>query len=82
MRTDAFLCSQKNSAQQIQTELVNAYREQVFPLPAVDKWHLCFADRTRELEDDARSGHPKETDFMGRLQNCFIEAICIMQDDV
>jgi hypothetical protein len=38
--------------QQIQTELNGRYHKRVFQLPAVEKWYLRFANRTRDLEDE------------------------------
>jgi hypothetical protein len=49
------------------------YHEQSFPLPAVEQWHLSFADRTRDLEDEPRSECPKETHLKSRIAELLSE---------
>jgi hypothetical protein len=50
--------------QQIQIELSEVYHGQVFQLPAVEKWHLPFPDKIRDLEDEPRPGRPKKIDLV------------------
>jgi hypothetical protein len=59
--------------QQVQAELSDMYYEQAFWPPALDKWGLCFADKTRDLKDELRSGRPKETDIVGSTAELFRE---------
>jgi hypothetical protein len=41
---------------QIQTKLSDVYHEQVFQLWAVERWHLHFVDKTRDLDDSPGVG--------------------------
>jgi hypothetical protein len=62
-----FLESQRFRSHETRNQLSNAYHEQTFPLPAVEKWSLPFADRTRDLEDESRSEWPKRADLAGPI---------------
>jgi hypothetical protein len=45
----------------------DVYQDQAFQLPAVEKWHISLADRTRDLEDELRYGRSKKTGTMGQI---------------
>jgi hypothetical protein len=59
---------------QIQTEVSDLYHEQAFRLPAAEKWHICFADKTRDLKDDPRPDRPKKTDVVAQLHIYFVRS--------
>jgi hypothetical protein len=62
-----FLSLKGFQPQQIQTELSDAYHEQLFQLPAVEWWHLRLVDRTRDLENEPSSEWPKKTELLGPI---------------
>jgi hypothetical protein len=59
--------------QQIQTELSDLFHEHTFQMQAVEKWRLRVADRTRDLEDEPRSGRSKKTNSGGSVPELFCE---------
>jgi hypothetical protein len=64
-------------------KLRDADHEQAFQLPAVQKWHSRFADRTREIENEARSGRTKKTDLAGPIAELLCEKLVyIVQSDM
>jgi hypothetical protein len=60
--------------QQVQAEFNKGHCKQASRLPAVEKWHLCFADRKWHLEDERRSGQPKKLTSWTQLQICFMRS--------
>jgi hypothetical protein len=59
------------------------YYEQAFQLLAVEKWHLHFPDRTRDLEDESQSERLKKTDLVGPIAELHLcEAIYLTQGDI
>jgi hypothetical protein len=59
--------------QQMQPELSDVYHEHAFQPPAVEKWHLPFADMRRSLQDKTRSGRPMKNDLRGRIAELMCE---------
>jgi hypothetical protein len=64
--------------QQIQTELSNLYLEQAFQPPAVEKCHLRFADKTRNLTGLASGNNivvPSSAFFLSRAASVRVASI-------
>jgi hypothetical protein len=67
MHGNKFLHSQRILAGTVTTELSEVYLEQAFQLQAEEQCQLHFANRTRDPDDEPRSGWPGKTDFAGPI---------------